>query len=126
MNDDRFGRTPDEIEDEARHAYAEGTVILRDIADGLRKIAVSGNTIREWQLERFNDQLCKIYELLGGQTVWRTGHEPVTDGEPASVWGYWNTYSDGTPVSIVMGPRVAGAGRRRATSTTSVSRGIPT
>jgi hypothetical protein len=126
MNDDRFGRTPDEIEDEARHAYAEGTVILRDIADGLRKIAVSGNTIREWQLERFNDQLCKIYELLGGQTVWRTGHEPVTDGEPASVWGYWNTYSDGTPVSIVMGPRVAEAGRRRATSTTSVSRGIPT
>ena len=41
MNDDRFGRTPDETEDEARHSYAKGTVLLRCIADELTEIALN-------------------------------------------------------------------------------------
>lgn len=104
MNDDGFGRTPDETEDEARHSYAKGTVLLRDIADELRKIAVSGNTIRAWQLERFHGQLYKIYELLGSHTVWSMGDEPATDAEEAALDAYRDTYRDGTPVSIVVGP----------------------
>ena len=43
MNNDAFGRIPDEMEDEARHCYAKGTVLLRAIADELSEIA------REWR-----------------------------------------------------------------------------
>src|ERR1700730_8517042 len=104
MNNDRFGRTPDEIEDEARHAYAKGTVVLRDIADELNEIALNGNTIRRWKLERFLDQLDEIYELLGDRTVWSMGDEPATDAEQAAVDAYRDTYSAGPSVSIVVEP----------------------
>jgi hypothetical protein len=104
MKIDPFGRTTDEIEDEARHDYAKVTVVLRDIADELNEIALNGNTIRRWKLERFLDQLDEIYELVGDRTVWSMGDEPATDAEQSAVDAYRDTYSDGTPVSIVVGP----------------------
>ncbi|MGZ4513349.1 MAG: hypothetical protein ACXVX5_01205 [Mycobacterium sp.] len=104
MHHDRFGRTPDEIEDEARHSYAEGTVVLRAIADELSKIALNGDTINRWKLKHLHDQLYKVYELLGSHTVFGMGDEPATDAELAAVDAYRDTYSDGTPVAIVAGP----------------------
>jgi hypothetical protein len=121
MNTNRFGRTPDEIEDEARHDYAYGTVRLRAIADKISEIVPT-----RWEREHHHNELYYLYELLGTHTVFGMGDEPVTDGEPPSVWAYWDTYSDGTPVSIVVGPREAGAGQRPAMCTTAVSRGFPT
>ncbi len=104
MHRDRFGRTPHDIEDEARHSYAEGTVVLRAIADELSKIALKGDTINQWELKHLNDQLYKVYELLGSHTVFGMGDEPATDAELAALNAYRDTYSDGTPVSIVVGP----------------------
>jgi hypothetical protein len=88
MNDVTFGLTPDEIEDEARHFYAVGTVRLRAIADGISEIAPKGDSLLELAL--LHVQLVNIYELIGSQTVFGMDNE--------------DTYSDGTPVSIVVGP----------------------
>jgi len=95
VNNDRFGRTPDEIEDEARYGYAVGTVVLRAFADKVSEIAPS-----RWEREHLHKKLFYLYELLGTHTVFGMGDEPVTDGSPKAVWAYWDTYSDGTPVSI--------------------------
>ena len=126
MKNDAFGRTIDEIDDEARYGYAVGTVALRAIADELSEIALRGDGINRWELKRRHDQLYDLYELLGTHTVFGMRDEPVTDGSPKALWAYWDTYSDGTPVTIVVGPRVVGAGRRRAMSTAARSRGFPT
>jgi hypothetical protein len=99
VNNDSFGRTPDEVEDEARHGYAVGTVVLRAIADKVSEIALS-----RWEREHLHKKHFYLYELLGTHTVFGLGDEPVTDGSPKAVWAYWDTYSDGTPVSIVVGP----------------------
>ena len=99
MNDVTFGRTPDEIEDEARYGYAVGTVALRAIADKVSELAPS-----RWEREHLHKKLFYLYELLGTNTVFGMGDEPVTDGSPKAVWAYWDTYSDGTPVTIVVGP----------------------
>jgi hypothetical protein len=126
MNNDRFGQTPEQTEDEARHTFAVGTVLLRGIADKLTEIALKGDTFSHRELGHLHDRLFKVYELLGDQTVWSIGDEPATDAAEVALDAYRDTYSDGTPVSIVVGPRVAGAGQRRAIGTTAVSRGIPT
>src|SRR6476646_6896896 len=126
MKNDAFGRTIDEIDDEARYGYAVGTVALRAIADELSEIALRGDGINRWELKRLHDQLYDLYELLGTHTVFGMGNEPVSDGSAKALWAYWDTFSDGTPVTIVVGPRVAGAGRRRAMSTAARSRGFPT
>ena len=99
MNNDRFGRTPDEIDDEARHGYAVGTVALRAIADELSEIALKGDGISRWELKRLHDQLYDVYELLGSQTVFGMGNEPVADGSegPLGLPGHlqrWHTRLD--------------------------------
>jgi hypothetical protein len=104
MKNDAFGRTIDEIEDEARHGYAVGTVALRAIADELSQIALKEHGINRWELKRLHDQLYDLYELLGTHTVFGMRDEPVTDGSPKALWAYGDTYSDGTPVTIVAGP----------------------
>jgi hypothetical protein len=104
MNDDRCGHTRDEIEDEARHAYANGTVVLRAIADEISEITLNGLTIRRCKLDLLLDQLYEIYELLGDRTVWSMGDDPAIDADEDAVDAYRDTYSDGTPVSMVVGP----------------------
>jgi hypothetical protein len=52
MNNDPYQRTSEEMEDEARHSYAEGAVFLRTIADELREIALNGATISRGRLGR--------------------------------------------------------------------------
>ena len=64
MNNDRFGRTPDELEDEARYSYAAGTLVLRAIADKLTDIALKGDTIGRSTLKRLHVDLSYVYELL--------------------------------------------------------------
>ena len=121
MINDLFGRTIDEIEDEARHGYAVGTVVLRAIADKVGEIALS-----RWEREHLHNELYDLYELLGTHTVFGMGNEPVSDGSAKALWAYWDTFSDGHPSRSRWGPRVAGAGRRRAMSTAARSRGFPT
>ena len=104
MNNDRFGRTPDEVEDEARYAYAKGTVLLRAVADRLSAITLKGNPIDRHDLRRLHDQLFEVYELLGSETVFGMGDEPATDAEQAALYAYRDTYSDGTLVTTVIGP----------------------
>jgi hypothetical protein len=104
MNNNPYERTPDEIEDEARHSYAYGTVILRAIADEISEITLNGLTIRRCKLELLLDQLYKIYELLGDRTVWRMGDEAAIEAEDPALDAYRDTYSDDSPVSIVLGP----------------------
>jgi hypothetical protein len=99
MNTDRFGRTPDEIVDQARHDYAVGTVRLRAIADELSEIALKGDGISQLELRLLHAQLFDVYTLIGSQTVFEMENE---DAEPTAA--YQDTYSDGTPVSIVVGP----------------------
>jgi hypothetical protein len=106
------GRTSDE-KDEARHFYAVGTVLVRAIADEISEMALTGDGISRWELKRLHDQLSHVYEILGSHTVFGMRDEPVTDGSPKALRAYWDTYSDGAPVTIVVGPRVAGAGQRR-------------
>jgi hypothetical protein len=89
MNDVTFGLTPDEIEDEARHFCAVGTVLVRAIADEISEIAQKGDRISLLELKRLHAQLVNVYELIGSQTVFGMDNE--------------DTYSDGTPVSIVVG-----------------------
>jgi hypothetical protein len=104
MTNDPFRRTRDEIEDESRHSRAEGTVVLRATADELLQIAVSGKTISPRRLKRLHAHLFHVYELLGSHTVFGMGDEPATDAEQAALDTYRDTYSDGTLVSIVVGP----------------------
>jgi PII-like signaling protein len=73
MNNDRFGRTPGEIEDAARHSYAEGTVVFRAIADDFREIAVKGATISRGRLGLLHDRLSAVSRI----TAVPAG-EPVT------------------------------------------------
>jgi hypothetical protein len=99
MINDPFGRTPDEIEDEARYGYALGAVALRAVADKISEIVRT-----RWEREHLHNELYYLYELLGTHTVFGMRDEPVTDGSPKALWAYWDTYSDGTPVTIVAGP----------------------
>ena len=108
MKNDAFGRTIDEIEDEARYGYAVGTVALRAIADELSQIALKEHGINRWELKHLHDQLYDLYELLGTHTVFGMGNEPVSDGSAKALWAYWDTFSDGTPVTIVVGPPSSG------------------
>jgi len=103
MNNDSFGRTSDEIGDEARHGYAVGTVVLRAIADKVGEIALS-----RWEREHLHNELYDLYELLGTHTVFGMGNEPVSDGSAKALWAYWDTFSDGTPVTIAVGPPRSG------------------
>jgi hypothetical protein len=102
MNNDRFGRTPDEVEDEARYAYAAGTIVLRAAADRLSAIYPEGKPIDRRDLRRLHERLYTVYELLGCQTVLGMGDEPATDAEQAANDRYRDTYSDGTLVSILL------------------------
>jgi hypothetical protein len=105
MNDNTSGQASDQKDkDVARHSYAKGTVVLRAIADELSEIALIGGGIREWELKRLHDRLLDVYQILCGRTVFDFEDETVIDGGPAWAWPCWDTYSDGTPVSIVVGP----------------------
>jgi hypothetical protein len=92
------------IEDEARHAYANGTVVLGAVADEISEIALNGLTIRRCKLDLLLDQLYEICELLGDRTVWSMGDDPAIDADEDAVDAYRDTSSDGTPVSMVVGP----------------------
>src|SRR6476659_7761115 len=121
MNNDSFGRTSDEIGDEARHGYAVGTVVLRAIADKVGEIAPS-----RWEREHLHNELYDLYELLGTHTVFGMGNEPVSTAQrrPSGPTGIPSAMAH--PSRSRWGPRVAGAGRRRAMSTAARSRGFPT
>jgi hypothetical protein len=88
MNTNRFGLTPDEVEDEAKHFYAIGTLRLRAMADEISEIAPTADS--KFVLELLQVQLVDVHQLIVCQTI---------DGMDDS-----GTYSDGTPVSIVVGP----------------------
>jgi hypothetical protein len=126
MKNDAFGRTIDEIDDEARYGYAVGTVALRAIADELSQIALKEHGINRWELKRLHDQLYDLYELLGTHTVFGMRDEPVSDGsaKPSGPTGIPSAMAH--PSRSRWSPRVAGAGRRRAMSTAARSRGFPT
>jgi hypothetical protein len=99
MNNDRFGRTPEEQIDEARHFYAVGTVRLRAIADELSEIAQKREGMSLLELKLLHARLFDVYALIGCQTVFEMDNE---DDVPTAA--YQDNYSDGTPVSIVVGP----------------------
>src|SRR5258705_7682664 len=90
MNDVTFGLTPDEIEDEARHFHAEGTVLVRAIAIRSARSPKRGTELAYWNSSMLHVQLVNVYELIGSPTVFGMDNA--------------GTYSDGTPVSIVVGP----------------------
>jgi hypothetical protein len=98
MNNDWFGQTP-EAKDEARSFYAVGTVSLRGIADVLSEIAQKGEALSKLELKLLHRRLYDVYALIGYQTVFEMDNE---DNVPTAA--YQDTYSDGTPVSIVVGP----------------------
>src|SRR5882724_10329091 len=90
MNNDPLGRTPGAIHDEAKHFYAVGTVRVRAIADEISEIAQKGDRISLLERKRLHAQLVNVYELTRSQTVFGMDNE--------------DTFSDGTPVTIVAGP----------------------
>jgi hypothetical protein len=63
MYNDPCRRTSDEMEDEARHSYAEGAVFLRTIADECREIAVKGATISRGRLGLLHDRLSAVSRI---------------------------------------------------------------
>ena len=73
MNNYRYRRTSEEMEDEARHSYAEGAVFLRTIADDFREIAVEGATISRGRLGLLHDRLTAISRITAVPAA-----EPVT------------------------------------------------
>ena len=85
MNNVTFGLTPDEIEDDAKHFCAVGTVSLRAIADDISEIALKGEGISLLELQLLHVRLKNVYQLIGGQTV-------------------FGMDNDGTPVAVVVGP----------------------
>jgi hypothetical protein len=90
MNNDRWGRTPDEIDDDAKHFYTESTVSLRAVVDDLSEIAQKVDAKTRLELKRLRAQLVDVYVQIGYHTVFEMDNA--------------DTYSDGTPVSIVAGP----------------------
>ncbi len=73
MNTNRFGLTPDEVEDEAKHFYAVGTVRIRAIADEISEIAQKGDRISRGRLGLLHDRLSAVSRI----TAVPAG-EPVT------------------------------------------------
>jgi hypothetical protein len=63
MTNDPLGRTPDEIEDQARHFYAEGTVLVRAIADEISEIAQKGDRISQGRLGLLHDRLSAVSRI---------------------------------------------------------------
>ena len=79
----------------------KASYVLRAIADEISEIALTGDGISRLELKRLHAQLSNVYELIGGQTVF--GMETSQSPTPKAA-GPTDTYSDGTPVSIVVGP----------------------
>jgi hypothetical protein len=104
MNTNRFGLSPDEIDDEAKHAFAKGTLSIKAIDDKLSAIHLEGYPIHRREIYDIRDRLYEVYELLSSVTVLGMGEGPATDSEEAALDSYCDTYSDGTPVAIVIGP----------------------
>jgi hypothetical protein len=90
MNNDRWGRTPGEIDDDDKHFYAKSTVRLRAVVDDLSEIAQKVDGKTRLELKRLRAQLVSVYQLIGYHTVFEMDNA--------------DTYSDCTPVSIVVGP----------------------
>ena len=86
MNDVTFGLTPDEVEDEARHFYAVGTVCLRAIADEISEIAQKGDRISLLELKLLHARLVNVYELIGSQTVFGIDKDR-TSAVGRHIWG---------------------------------------
>jgi hypothetical protein len=90
MNNDRWGRTPDEIDDDAKHFYTESTVSLRAVVDDLSEIAQKVDAKTRLELKRLRAQLVDVYVQIGYHTVFEMDNA--------------DTFTDGTPVAIVAGP----------------------
>jgi hypothetical protein len=110
MNTNRFGLTPDELEDEAKHFYAVGTLRLRAMADEISEIAPTVDS--KFVLKLLQVQLVDVHQLIVCQTI-----DGMDDPD---------TYSDGTPVSIVVGPPSSRDWSAPTMWTSAASRGCPT
>jgi hypothetical protein len=73
MNTNRFGVTPDELEDEAKHFYGVGTLRLRAIADEISEIAQKGDRISRGRRGLLHDRLS-----AGSRITAVPAGEPVT------------------------------------------------
>jgi hypothetical protein len=121
MTNDPVRRTPEEIDD-ARHSKSKATVVLRAIADALTEIAATRDRISAREVKHLHDQLLTVCQLLDGHIIWSMEDEPATFADEAARDAYRDTYSDDTPVSIVVGPP---SKRARSARGTVYDCGIP-
>ncbi len=104
---DRAGRTDEQAEDTARHAYAKGAILLRATADRLSELCWQGKPVGRSELRSLHWQVHEVYQLLYSVTLSGMGSNDWSDED---LDAYHDTYSDGLPVSSL--ERTSDAPRR--------------
>jgi hypothetical protein len=97
----RWQQSCNEIDDEAKHSFADGIIRIRAISDRLAEIAHQRRRIDRKTLEWFHFQLREVADILYHETLAPMTIMGIDDRDPLEsvlVDTFHETYSDGTPV----------------------------
>ena len=93
----RYPLEPHQDEDTTRYHFAQGSLLLRGLADCVSQIFHEGRPIAEAELRRIHEEPRGMWWILISETL--QGIEPATDALNEDVLAaYHSTYSDGTYV----------------------------
>jgi hypothetical protein len=93
--------TPDQDEDTTKHHFAQGSLLLRGLADRMSEIFHSGRPIGEYELRGMHTDLKDLWNILTSETL--DGIEPAEGAaDPSVLARYHGTYADGTCVALAL------------------------
>jgi len=105
MHSDRWGRSLDVVDDQLRYTFASATVQLKRISHQLSEISYRGQAVSREELRSLHGQLFETWDLVMSGTIFNCGPQISVDDTQADEEArdaHHDTYSDGTPVSIVV------------------------
>ncbi len=97
----RWQQSYNEIDDEAKHSFADGIIRIRDMSDRLAEIAYQRRRIDRKTREWFHSQLREVADVLYHETLAPMTIMGIDDPDPLEsvlLDTFHATYSDGTPV----------------------------
>jgi hypothetical protein len=101
MRINRSSMTPDQDEDTTKYHFAQGSLLLRGLADRVSEIFHSGRPIGEYELRGMHTDLKDLWNILTSETL--DGTAPAGGAaNPSAVARYRATYTDGTCVALLL------------------------